>query len=101
MQEGGLVRVRDDLFPAEAVDQEDAVAVGRGQLGDRGGEPGHLLSGDEGRQQVGERAAAVLGHGGGVEGERDGVLPGGLGHQRPVAAVAAVASESDWAKARV
>ena len=38
VQVRGLVRVGLDLLPAEAVDQEHAVPVGRGQLGDRRGE---------------------------------------------------------------
>lgn len=101
MQIRRLVRMGLDLLPAESVDQEDAVPVRGGELRDRRREAGHTLSGDERRQQIGKRSAAVRGDGGGVEREQNGVLPGRLGHQRPLAAVAAVASERDWAKARV
>ncbi|CAO0829777.1 hypothetical protein SMICM17S_02143 [Streptomyces microflavus] len=81
--------------------RETQLRLAGAQLGDGGGEALHPLPGRERRQQVGQRAAAVRGDGRGVEGERDRVLPGGLGHHRPDAAVAAVASERDWAKARV
>lgn len=101
MQEGRLGRVGLDLLPAESVDQEDAVPVGGGELGDRRLEAGDALPRDERRQQIGERTGAVLGHGRGFGSEQNGVLPGGLDHQRVVVPVTAVASESDWAKARV
>ncbi len=87
-----------ELLPAEAVDEEDAGAVGRGQLGDRGGGAGYAHAGGEGGQQVGERARAVLGDGRGLQGERFGVVPGGQCHQW---AGSAVASERDCAKASV
>ncbi len=85
------------LLPAEAVDQEHAVPVGGGQFGDARGGAGDTEAGRQGGQQVGERAAAVLGYGGGVDGERFrvGVPGGGLHHQR----VSAVASERACAKA--
>ena len=98
VQIGRLVGVGLDLLPAEAVDEEDAVAVGGRESADALFEPGYALARHEGGQQVGERSGAVLGDGRGVQGEGFGVLPGRLCHQRPVAAVA---SESAWAKARV
>lgn len=89
--------MRAQLLPAEAVDQEDAIAVGGGQFGDPRGHAGDTEAGGQGGQQVGEGAPAVLGYGGGVDGERFRVgVPGGvLHHQR---AESAVASERAWAK---
>ena len=103
-QEGRLVGVGRELLPAESVDQEDTVPVGGGELGNGRGQ----YRGRPGRRRAwaaGRRANRCRTRGRGPWTGRAGrgrVARRGLrGHQRPDAAIAAVASERDWAKASV
>src|SRR5690606_29062594 len=70
-----LVGVGAQLRPSESVDEEHAAALCGREFRDGGGGSGYVHAGGVGGQQVGERSAAVLGHGRGVRGEGLGVGP--------------------------